>query len=477
MSYTPPKVYISATAAGLRSVLEGMKEAMMSVDLVPVEIASFESDWSKVADGLRQQIESCDALVHVAGTRYGAEPDPATLPPGTPRCSYAQMEYYLGCEAKEKRGEDFKIYVFVCPEDFPFDPAPGIEISEKWSLQDAHRNRIVKSPYFTGSPESADDMRQWAVELRQQFPPPPPPPPPEPPNADGAATAAEGDADSEMPTPADVAGDTPNRSRMPLVLGVLALMCVVVLVAAFLIVRQFGWLDDKFAFMTKADSGTVSTEKSEDFAAVEPEPKPAAPLPKAKVVEAPPPVEPPAPAPKPKAATSPPPSPSTVAVAEKPAVPAPTPLPVAPSPLPSKPVASGSPSASVSPRNDAEINLVRKATVAANPASKLSVAEIGKFYVDKPVYDGKTITREDVMRQVDQFRRNWDIQTYEIVEGPKVTAGEGTNHMTVKVKTRFVGMRKTAVQLSTATMTSEYVVVVEADGSALIESVREVARE
>jgi hypothetical protein len=81
------------------------------------------------------------------------------------------------------------------------------------------------------------------------------------------------------------------------------------------------------------------------------------------------------------------------------------------------------------------------------------------------------------MRQVDQFRRNWDIQTYEIVEGPAVTAGEGTNRVTVKVKTRFVGMRKSTAQVATLMMTSEYVVAVQADGSVVIESVREVARE
>ncbi len=120
---------------------------------------------------------------------------------------------------------------------------------------------------------------------------------------------------------------------------------------------------------------------------------------------------------------------------------------------------------------------MRKATVAAHPSSHLSVAEIGKFYVDRPVYDGKTITREDVMRQVDQFRRNWDIQTYEVIEGPTVTGGEGTNQVTVKVKPRFVGMRKTAVQVFTVMMTSEYIVVVQADGSVMIQSVREVARE
>src|SRR3954464_6211230 len=149
MSYSPPKVYISATAAGLRSVLEAIKETLLSSDLVPVEIASFESDWNTVAAGLRERIASCDALIHIAGTRYGAEPDPATLPPGTPRRSYAQMEYHLACEVQEQRGaEAFRVHAFVCPEDFAYDPAPGVEIAEKWALQDAHRNDLVKGPHF-----------------------------------------------------------------------------------------------------------------------------------------------------------------------------------------------------------------------------------------------------------------------------------------------------------------------------------------
>ena len=182
MSYSPPKVFISANATSLRSVREAITEALLSIGCVPVEAASFEPDSATVAGVLREKIESCQALVHVAGTRYGPEPDPATLPAGAPRRSYTQMEYHIGCEVKEQRGdEDFFVYVFVCPEDFPYDPVPGIEISEKWALQDAHRNQLLKSPYFCGGPESADEMREWALGLQKQFPPPPPPPPPSPP--------------------------------------------------------------------------------------------------------------------------------------------------------------------------------------------------------------------------------------------------------------------------------------------------------
>ena len=85
MSYTPPKVYISATTADLRSVRAAITEALNSIGCVPVEVATVESDSATVGGMLREQIESCQALIHIAGARYGPEPDPATLPAGAPR--------------------------------------------------------------------------------------------------------------------------------------------------------------------------------------------------------------------------------------------------------------------------------------------------------------------------------------------------------------------------------------------------------
>jgi len=36
-----------------------------------------------------------------------------------------------------------------------------------------------------------------------------------------------------------------------------------------------------------------------------------------------------------------------------------------------------------------------------------------------------------------------------------VTSGAGSDHVTVKVKTRFVGVRKTGIKFSTAIVTSD----------------------
>jgi len=62
-----------------------------------------------------------------------------------------------------------------------------------------------------------------------------------------------------------------------------------------------------------------------------------------------------------------------------------------------------SPAPPSSPPRTTEISLVRRAAVAANPASKWSAAEVGKLYVEQPLLNGKTFTRADIARQVEQF--------------------------------------------------------------------------
>ena len=79
---------------------------------------------------LRTKIAACDAVVHLAGEVYGAEPQERA--PDEPRRSYTQMEYDLARELKKP------LYLFVCGDDFPYDEhAP--EDADKRELQQAHR--------------------------------------------------------------------------------------------------------------------------------------------------------------------------------------------------------------------------------------------------------------------------------------------------------------------------------------------------
>ncbi len=122
----PPKVFISATTGDLRSIRQLVKEALLTINCHPVEQTNFEPDWRTVEGMLRGKISDCQALIHIVGMRYGAEPEIASLPAGARRRSYTQMEYDLGCQLREERGEErFRVYTFVCPEDFPYDAPPA----------------------------------------------------------------------------------------------------------------------------------------------------------------------------------------------------------------------------------------------------------------------------------------------------------------------------------------------------------------
>ncbi len=125
-----PEVFISATSADLRSCRQLVKEALLTLGCVPVEQTNFPPDYRSVRDMLRARIVACDAVVHIAGNYYGAEPRERAA--GEPRRSYTQMEYDVARELGKP------LYVFVCGDDFAYDPHQPEE-DDKRALQQAHR--------------------------------------------------------------------------------------------------------------------------------------------------------------------------------------------------------------------------------------------------------------------------------------------------------------------------------------------------
>ena len=100
-----PKVFISATSADLGHMRQVVKDALLTIDCHPVEQTNFAPDWRNVDHMLRDRISGCQALIHIVGLHYGAEPNPDTLPRDVPRRSYTQMEYHIGRELQRKRGD------------------------------------------------------------------------------------------------------------------------------------------------------------------------------------------------------------------------------------------------------------------------------------------------------------------------------------------------------------------------------------
>jgi len=158
----PPKIFISATSGDLSSARQIAKEALLTINCHPVEQTNFEPDWRSVTDMLRGKIGDCQALIHLVGFRYGAEPDPATLPGGTPRRSYTQMEYHLAREL------GLRVYTFLLPETYPFDVPAKADTPEQTQFQDEHRAFIQSNPQLYEKPANEHELRARIIALREQ---------------------------------------------------------------------------------------------------------------------------------------------------------------------------------------------------------------------------------------------------------------------------------------------------------------------
>jgi hypothetical protein len=163
----PPGV-LPATSGDLRTARVAVRDALLTIGCYPVEQTTFGPDYRTVQNMLGEKIRDCQALVHLAGLRYGAEPDPASVPPGTPRRSYTQLEYDLGRTLVTKRGDGrFRVYTFVCPETFPYDAEPDTESAEQRMLQEAHRRSLQAGDPIYETPATLDALAARVLALKE----------------------------------------------------------------------------------------------------------------------------------------------------------------------------------------------------------------------------------------------------------------------------------------------------------------------
>ena len=92
--------------------------------------------------------------------RRGAEPDPASVPEGHIRRSYTQME----AEIARKLGK--KLYVFLCPENFPYDEESPAESNDKRELQRAYRQQVAERESVHTPVRSREDIALKVRELK-----------------------------------------------------------------------------------------------------------------------------------------------------------------------------------------------------------------------------------------------------------------------------------------------------------------------
>src|SRR5262245_31471244 len=153
------RVFISATSKDLGTVREVVEEALLTMDCMPIEQTNFPPDYRSVREMIEEKIAGCEAVIQIVGIRYGAEPDPSTLPEGAARRSYTQME------ADIARKLEKKLYLFVCPEDFPYDQATA-ESEELQALQRAYRAEIAKGEILRTEVKDREELGCKVRELQ-----------------------------------------------------------------------------------------------------------------------------------------------------------------------------------------------------------------------------------------------------------------------------------------------------------------------
>ncbi len=126
-------VFVSATSRDLRTARAKVAAKLRALGHHTVEQPDFATDHRTIRAMLLDKITRCDAVVHVAGFVYGAEP--LNRPPDAPRRSYTQLEYEIAVELKKP------VFVFLANAAFPFDthdPDPA----DLCQLQTEHRTRL-----------------------------------------------------------------------------------------------------------------------------------------------------------------------------------------------------------------------------------------------------------------------------------------------------------------------------------------------
>ena len=85
------EVFISGATRDLGSYRREVKDALLTLQIFPIEESNFTLAYGPLVSMLRDLIGRCDAVIHLAGFYYGAEPP--QRPPGQRRRSYTQIEY------------------------------------------------------------------------------------------------------------------------------------------------------------------------------------------------------------------------------------------------------------------------------------------------------------------------------------------------------------------------------------------------
>src|SRR5271165_5286398 len=155
------EVFISGTTRDLGTYRREIKDALLTLQIFPIEESNFALAYGPLVTMLRGLIGRCDAVIHLAGFYYGAEPP--QCPRGERRRSYTQIEYDVARELKKP------LYLFLATENYEPDKL-STQSDEERELQLSHRHAIEQCGNiyyrFTGREELGSRIRELRFAAR-----------------------------------------------------------------------------------------------------------------------------------------------------------------------------------------------------------------------------------------------------------------------------------------------------------------------
>ena len=162
-----PRIFVSATTGDLGSVRRTVANGLRGIGALAVEQEYFAPPGQFIAAMLEEKIKGCQAVIHIAGHRYGAEDEngePALRGHAYAegRRSYTQLEHDLALRLGKR------LYVFVCADGFPYDNTPA-EPSEKHTIQTDHRQRLLASSHFWHQVATPEQLAAHIAKLEEKI--------------------------------------------------------------------------------------------------------------------------------------------------------------------------------------------------------------------------------------------------------------------------------------------------------------------
>ncbi len=157
-----PTIFLSGVSSEFASFRDAVEVEIQKKGCFAENQSSFHPDYRTVEAMLRQRLHEANAVIHIVGFRFGAEPK--DRPPGTPRRSYTQMEFDIAREM------DKPVYVFLSSDKNVRDAAASDEQpedAEATALQLAHRQSVQNSNHLFYFFKNKFELSKLAAEIPQ----------------------------------------------------------------------------------------------------------------------------------------------------------------------------------------------------------------------------------------------------------------------------------------------------------------------